>query len=107
MSLIPLCPKNSIRVFVVKELSNKWPQSAKSIHNKAKRHNDVSYSAVYKALNELARDGIVVKRERKYMLSTTWLQNVIDFSTTTKVKYEIFKKDNISSRIMIERNEFQ
>ena len=87
-SLIPLCPKNSTRVMIVHCLSSRWPQTAKSIHNTAKRDRNISYGAVYKALGEMARDGIISKDGKNYKLSTSWLQNVMDFSMRTKVMYE-------------------
>lgn len=69
-------------------LSETWPLSVKEIFSSVSRNGfSGSYQAVHKALKELENDGIVVHRNKKYLLSDDWIHSLNDFAFNLKDKY--------------------
>lgn len=56
-------------------LGESWPHTAKEIYHIAKKryNTNVSYQAIFKAMQELCSAGIVEKEHKQYALSAKWL----------------------------------
>ncbi len=74
---------------IIMLLAQKWPLTAKEIHNEIRkiRLNPITYQGVHKNLKQLSSEEIVVYSERKYSLDTKWIANLKKFSENTLKAY--------------------
>lgn len=81
--------KKGLKENIISLLSNQWPLNAKEIYNivKLELDKDVSYQAVHKSLNELEERKILEKNNKKYKLSTKWIDREIKSLQEVKNKY--------------------
>lgn len=70
-------------------LSQKWPQTAKQVHQSLKRETTkgITYQAIHKLLVNLENDGIAQKTEKGWQLNPTWLQSQEHFFQQTIHRY--------------------
>src|SRR3989344_1038038 len=67
---------------IIKILSEKWPLTAKKIHNILKKDYSLSltYQATHKSLTELTKNNILEKTKQGYSLNKEWIKNLEDVS---------------------------
>src|SRR3989338_6355575 len=67
---------------IIKILSEKWPLTAKKIHNILKKDYSLSltYQATHKSLTELTKNNILEKSKQGYSLNKEWIKNLEDVS---------------------------
>lgn len=101
LSLFSGCKKE-----IVSLLSEHWPLFVKEIFAAVSRNGfSGSYQAVFKSLKELQEDGIVVCRNKKYLLSDEWIDELNSFAGNLKYNYANNKKlpvDSYSKQLVFE-----
>jgi hypothetical protein len=77
---------SSSKDLVVSVLSREWPLSAKEIFSRVRKDSKVnlSYQAVHKVILLLVKEGVVAKKEGKYLISSVWADSLFDFSQSLK-----------------------
>jgi hypothetical protein len=90
--------KKTAKSLIIKVLSEEWPLSARKIYNALRKdfHAGFTYQAVYFALREFAREGVVISKERKYSLSPKWVESISSFADYMSQKYS--KEGNVSKK---------
>ena len=98
LSLPGIDKSDRVKDIIVKILSFEWPLTLAQISHKAKKEHQCSksYQAIFKALNELKEEGIIIKQNNNYSLNLSWAEKVRDFSQNLIKKY---KSDNTSELI--------
>jgi len=80
--------EKSLKDSIITLLVSEWPLSARKIYNHVKKEGkNMSYQAVYKALNELAEQKILVKNDLEYSLNKEWVNQIGDFIDKIKKVY--------------------
>lgn len=74
---------------IINALEEEWPMSLKQIHYwlLRKQRKTLSRQAVFKALQELAEQGIVTKKGNNYELDKEWIQHICEKSADLYLKY--------------------
>ncbi len=74
---------------IIAVLSIEWPLSLKQIHNKIKKNYAYSdtYQSVYKAAKLLCDQRVLVKKDKNYMISPEWINELGHFVTDLQKKY--------------------
>jgi len=71
---------DKVKNLIIHILSREWPLSARQIYfNVKKEGRDVSYQAVFKALQHLKAEAILDKQRHNYSLDKTWLEKTASF----------------------------
>ncbi len=67
---------------IIQILSQKWPLSAKEIHNTLKREYSFegSYQGVHKALQEMRSEEVLEKKSADFKLSSDWIKKLTEYS---------------------------
>ena len=93
---------NLKRIYFEKKLSNKaageiiifllaevWPLSVKGLHKRSEktREKPASFQGVYKAVNKLADENIVERKNGYYKISIEWLKQLESFSKSIQRNY--------------------
>lgn len=91
----------SVKDKIILTLGYTWPLKPKEILSYIK-HNfnaNVTYQAVYKSINELIEEGVIVKQDKGFMLSREWVGSLRDYTNYVDQSYKsgIPKKDIIGS----------
>ena len=80
VTLPTLGKPKTVKDAVVSVLSKEYPLSTRKLHNKVRNTGlSVSYQGVYKAVNELVEEGIIIKTCRNYQLNEEWVRKIKDF----------------------------
>lgn len=71
----------SVKDKIVLALGSSWPLNAKEIlaNIKSNFNANVTYQAVYKSINELLEEEVIVKSDSRYMLNKEWLAALKDY----------------------------
>ncbi len=79
----------SLKDLIVSILSEDWPLNTRKIYNRVSRAHafSCSYQAVHKAVKKLVGEGVLVRRNREYLLSIDWLNQIGRFSEAIKLNY--------------------
>jgi len=98
-TLLRLNSGSSTKEQIISILSREFPLSAKQIFNYLSRdYSNISYQAVHKALQELVVDGIVEKRDRNFLLSSHWIDNLNGYSEQLKYRYSNNLSETLDNR---------
>ena len=75
---------------IIEILSQEWPLTAKKIFFmiKKKGAKNISYQAVFKALQELVKEKVIAKNGREYIISPIWAQKSNILLKALQEKYE-------------------
>jgi hypothetical protein len=72
---------NSAKDATVAALLKRWPMSARQVwYSVRKRGAGLTYSAIYKAISELAASGVLAHDNYGYSLDARWLRKICSFS---------------------------
>jgi hypothetical protein len=87
--LVPNFSGSCVKDFIVSTLTEEWPLTAKKIYYKLKKNNKarVTYQAVFKALQELAKEGILTKKDMNYEINLSWVNYLGNLADKIKSKY--------------------
>lgn len=90
LSLPEVDKSNRVKDIIVNILSFEWPLTLTQINHKAKKEHQCSksYQAIFKSLNELKEDGIIIKQEKGYSLNLNWANKLRDFSQNLLARYK-------------------
>lgn len=94
--LIPeLGKKTSSKDSILGVLINDWPLSLKEIYNRTKKQFSFtgSYQAIFKGVNELMSEKILIKNDRLYEINISWIKNLQSFTDVVETNYYANKKD--------------
>jgi len=97
LSLIEINGKiNSSRNAVVSVLTEKWPLSAKEIHNEIGKKFSlmISYQATHKTIKALEDDKILEQVDGKYQLNKEWITKTKQFAERLSQDYEVLEKSD-------------
>lgn len=90
----------SVKDKIIISLGETWPLKPKEILSNIKRNlnADVTYQAVYKSINELLEEGVIIKTDNGLMLDKVWLSSLKDYTNYADQSYKagVSKKDIIS-----------
>lgn len=88
--LLSKSENKSVKDLIVHILSMQWPLSAKKIYNiiKNKYNYNVSYQAVHKSLKILIDQGILTKKDKEFLISIEWIDNLKEFSEKVTANYK-------------------
>ena len=99
-----------VKELIVEILGNEFPLSAKKIYNyiTKKYGKQLTYHAVYKAINALLDSRVISKRETQYSLNKEYINRICDFANRVSVLYgqerpeliKEFPKEKFSIRIL-------
>lgn len=89
-SNLPVLGKGSTKELMIELLSERWPLSARKIAVQLKKKHalSITYQAVHKSLQELARDGVLAKTKEGYQVSEAWIDRLGSFSNRIKNEYQ-------------------
>lgn len=87
---------NPTKESIIKTLANNWPLSITEIQQNS--HTKTSYQYLRQCIKELHKENVIVKRGRKYELSTVWLQQTARFARKTLEHYNFGIKNNILTK---------
>jgi hypothetical protein len=81
--------KRSAKDLVISILASRWPLSIRKIYNiiRKKYNFSISYQAVHKAVNELIRDGIILRKGKEYQLKDGWIRELKEFISKLEKSY--------------------
>ena len=70
-------------------LVREWPLTAKKIYNRIRQEHrtGVTYQAVYKSLNQLFEEGILIKHGNEYSINLKWIEKIHDFINNVRKNY--------------------
>ena len=68
-------------------LSREWPLSARKIFYELKNGNNLTYQAVYKALQELIEKNIVKKQDQQYFVNIEWVNDTVQHLESIRQEY--------------------
>lgn len=94
--LIPeLGKKTSSKDSILGVLIEDWPLSLKEIYNRAKKQFRFSgsYQAIFKGVNELMNEKILIKNDRLYEINISWIKNLQSFTDIVETNYYASKKN--------------
>lgn len=91
----------SIKDKVILTLGTFWPLKTKEILSYIKNNlnANVTYQAVYKSINELIEEGVILKTENGLMLDKKWVDSLRDYTNYVEQSFNFgaSKKDILSS----------
>lgn len=93
--LIPeIGKKNSSKDVILGALIEDWPLSLKEIYNRAKKQFGFSgsYQAIFKGVNELLKEKILVHGNKKYEINISWIKQLQSFTDIVETNYYAEKK---------------
>jgi len=81
--------RGSTRGQIISLLSEKWPLSAKEMHNSIVRKYKakLSYQAIHKALCEMEKINVLESKDKKFQLNRRWLKLQKEFFEKTEARY--------------------
>jgi len=81
--------KADTRDTIVTILAGKWPLSAKEVYSEVRETQglNITYQGVHKVLNQLVDERTALIQDRKYLLSTEWIENLKKFAETAEKNY--------------------
>jgi len=68
-------------------LSREWPLSARKTFYELKNGSNLTYQAVYKALQELVENNIVKKRDQHYFVNIEWINKSVEHLEALQQEY--------------------
>ena len=88
---------SSVKDCIISILGNNWPLNVKKIHNLIKKNfaKNCTYQAVYKSLNELAKENILIKTKEGYHINLDWIKKLQAYTDTIETNY--YTKERIIS----------
>jgi hypothetical protein len=95
LTLPQIGEKATSKDYVMTILGYDWPLSVKKIFNLIKKRHghNVTYQAVFKAVGELSRDGVVEKKKEGYQLNLKWLKDLHSYTEVIETNY--YTKDRL------------
>jgi len=95
LTLPQLGEKAATKDYVITVLGYDWPLSVKKIFNLIKKRYgyNVTYQAVFKAVNELVASGVVDKKQEGYQINLRWLKNLHSYTEVIETNY--YTKDRL------------
>ncbi len=72
---------------IIDVLSTDIELTAKAAHNKIRHTKSLTYHAVFKLLNQMANEGIVLKEEKNYSLNPEWIHLMREHYQTLEQSY--------------------
>jgi hypothetical protein len=80
--------KHNTRGMIIEILTEEFPLSAKKIYNQIKKTGrSVTYHAVYDRISEMVKEGVLVKRDFGYHISSKWIEKVSDVINKINIQY--------------------
>jgi hypothetical protein len=72
----------STQELIIEILSNAWPLTTKQIYHRLKRNYavSISYQAVHKHIKEMLKDKMIVKDNKKILLSYSYIKKLSDYA---------------------------
>lgn len=95
LTLPQLGEKATTKDYIITILGYDWPLNIKKIFNLIKKRygHNVTYQAVFKAVNELVASGVVEKKQEGYQINLKWLKNLHSYTEVIEVNY--YTKDRL------------
>lgn len=89
--------ENSTKGIIIDILSEEWPLSARIIWNKIKKNysKSLTYQAVYKLIQKMLSENILIKKENKYYLNPLWIKESKDFFDILSTNYYSNKREEV------------
>lgn len=89
LTLPHLGEKATTKDHVISLLGYDWPLTIKKLYHliKKKYGYSVTYQAVYKAVNELYKHGVIEKRAEGYQINLKWLKHLHMYTETVETNY--------------------
>lgn len=89
---------NSTKDMIITILSEDFPISLPKIKNKLQKkyQKSISYQGIYKELNIMLEKGILLKREKQYLLNKEWILNINKFSKELYQTYTKIMKNSLT-----------
>jgi hypothetical protein len=86
--------KGSCKDFIISVLINNWPLTLKEIFNGVKKKYKFggTYQSVFKAVNELLKKHVLVKKGNKYEINISWIKKLQSFTDIVETNYYAEKK---------------
>lgn len=95
----------SVKDKIILALGSSWPLNAKELLAHIKNNFDVNvtYQAVYKSINELLEEGVIVKIDKGFELNRSWVSSLKEYMTSVDQSYRTNtpKKDVADSEQII------
>lgn len=88
--VIPQMGKNpKTKDIIISVLGYEWPLTPKKIYNIVRQRysKSVTYQAVYKSLNELVDEGVMVRNKGGYQIGMKWLKELHRFTECVETNY--------------------
>jgi hypoxanthine-guanine phosphoribosyltransferase len=81
--------KKSVKNLVINTLTTEWPLSIRKIYNRVRGKGvDVTYQAVFKAVKELIKQGILIEDRKMYAINIGWIKRVQQLVDKIRSNYE-------------------
>ena len=89
-------PGKSTKSLIIGILSKNWPLSLKEIHSSIKRlePKKLTYQAVFKAVNELVEEKVIIKNGKEYLINKEWINEIKTFGNFLEKSYQENDKEN-------------
>jgi len=79
-----------VKDMIIDILSFEWPLTLSQIYNRISKDyaSSVSCQAVYKAINELVDEQVLVKKEKQYAINIKWVEKIKEFAVHVENNYK-------------------
>jgi predicted transcriptional regulator len=84
-----------VKDMIIDILGFEWPLTLIQLYNKITKNYScaTSYQSVYKSINELCSEGVILKNDKLYSINLAWIEKLKDFSNHIESNYK--NKDKI------------
>ena len=76
------------KALIIDILLNEFPLSNNEIHQRINK----DYYTIYDSVQTLLKQGILLKREKKYSINPDWIKNMNNFISNLRNKYKPLRK---------------
>jgi hypothetical protein len=92
---LPEFGEKRVKDLIIQILSVEWPLSLSQIHRKICKDYSLSVSCqgTYKAIIELLKNEILIKKDREYQIHSRWIKRILEFANKIEDNYS--HKDNL------------
>lgn len=85
--ILPERKNPSTKELIIEIISSNLNSNAKTIYNKIRHSKKLTYHAVFKLLNQMVDEGILLKNKRTYTLNPVWIKNTKEYFQKLELSY--------------------
>ncbi len=85
--ILPERKNPSTKELIIEVISTNFDATAKTIYNKIRHSKKLTYHAVFKLLNQMVSEGILIKEKMIYSLDPEWIKNTKEYFQKLELSY--------------------